>query len=493
MATPNVVPMFDPNGEVRMIPMDQVSAATESGGRRAIPMSDPSGTVRYIPHELMQDALAHGGKLVPVPSQPTKFEQGRDPSQQEGGAMSYLHEGLEIARGVGQMGTGVMPDITGIPMRAAQISDNIQNRQDQRRSKAYQATALATDTVLPVVNARKMEDQADVGNWKGIVGTAAADITPVVVGAARAQFTKAASPVTGGAADIISKIRDGNQVNVMPAEIGKLPPKIVNATENIFRAAAPTGMNKGFRANLYAAVPDLADIGRAVNLEEAKGGIINPDMRVRATVDAVRDHLDNMYQTERAPQIQRNADLPVDVGRNPNAQRGLEFLETTAGDVADSALATKALQGKTLSVAEADKLAQLANQTLKSYEKMTPEGKMQIQTTSPKIGGIKALDQELSQNLNKTLQAQGEKGLWGYERRYAALSAIRDQLESRMNAVELDQPGIIKGIVKPIAGALKGGPSGIASASQAAVADVNIGRILQKGLRDLADSDLTSK
>jgi hypothetical protein len=58
---------------------------------------------------------------------------------------------------------------------------------------------------------------------------------------------------------------------------------------------------------LNVAAGDLADIARKVDVAEAKGGIINPDMRVRAVVDGIRGHLKEMYETERAPQIQRHA------------------------------------------------------------------------------------------------------------------------------------------------------------------------------------------
>jgi hypothetical protein len=47
--------------------------------------------------------------------------------------------------------------------------------------------------------------------------------------------------------------------------------------------------------------------------------------------------------------------------------------------------------------------------------------------------------------------------------------------------------------VKPAAGvvrAITGGPSGVASASQAAVADVNIGRRLQVGFKKLTESGI---
>lgn len=292
----------------------------------------------------------------------------------------------------------------------------------------------------------------------------------------------------------------GAQASFVKEYLG-MHPKAVQGVEHLFDAAAPTGMQKGARANLAVAAGDLAEIGQniknvkgeVVPLSDAKGGIINPDMRPEAVVQATREHLAKMYAEERAPQIQRNADKPVAVGTNPNAARGLEYLASSAGDVALEQLAQKALDGKVLTVAEADKLAVLANQELKSFEKMTPEGKTQAKLTNPKIGGLKALDSELSNNLNQVLTDSGEVGLRSYERRFAALSNFRDMLEARKNAVELQKPGVVKKIVKPVASMLTGGKAEIASASQAAVADVNIGRSLEKGFRLLKESGVKPK
>lgn len=364
------------------------------------------------------------------------------------------------------------------------IDPQVAEWQKANQTEGWESFGHRLASVIPVVGPMAAAAGENFGKGEGPAGLL--NTYGAIAGAHGVGETSAKLPDASEAV-----IPRGNQAKVMP-EAGKLPIKAQAGAEDIFRASAPTGMNKGFRSNVYAAAGDLADIGRKINLSEAKGGIITPDMRVRATVDAIRDHLNDMYQQERVPQIQRNADSPVKVGTNLNTQRGLEYVEGTAGDVADAQLARKALDGGTLTVAEADRLAQVVNQTLKTFEKATPEGKMQLQTTNPKIGGLKALDSELSNNLNQVLTNNGEVGLRGYERRYAGLSAIRDQLESRMNSVELHQPGMVKAVVEPVARVMSGGKTGLASASQAATADVNIGRILQRGFQRLTESGITA-
>ncbi|MGH8742670.1 MAG: hypothetical protein ACREUY_00160, partial [Burkholderiales bacterium] len=109
-----------------------------------------------------------------------------------------------------------------------------------------------------------------------------------------------------------------------------LPPLAVSGAEDIFRAAAPTGTKVGFRSNLYAATGDLAEIGGKVDLKAARGGFRNPDMRPRATVTAINDHLKTMYQEERAPQIARHAQTPVEIKLGSDATEGLAKLEDIA-------------------------------------------------------------------------------------------------------------------------------------------------------------------
>jgi diguanylate cyclase (GGDEF)-like protein len=280
----------------------------------------------------------------------------------------------------------------------------------------------------------------------------------------------------------------------MPEDIGSLPPQAVLGVEQIFKAAAPTGMKPEFRGNLYAAAGDLSEVGREVRqkLKATAGGISNPDMRVRATVDALNDHLREMYQTERAPQIARNADNPVAMNLGEDARNGLDYLSGFAGKSADRALAKGSSGAESITLAEADKLARVVNQELHQFESLPPESRSSVLATNPKIGGLADLDQALGTKINEELARRGEPGIKEYERRYAALSQIRSQLQARMNAVELSQPGVLKKVVKPVTSLLTGTPSGIASASQAAVSDVNIGRALQKGFDRLANTNLSA-
>lgn len=78
MDGPTLIPMLDPKGQARMIPMDQVDAAKKAGGKVARKFEDPGGTNRWIPAEMTDAAVKAGGKPVPF---------GIDDASPKGGAL----------------------------------------------------------------------------------------------------------------------------------------------------------------------------------------------------------------------------------------------------------------------------------------------------------------------------------------------------------------------------------------------------------------------
>lgn len=268
-------------------------------------------------------------------------------------------------------------------------------------------------------------------------------------------------------------------------DVMKLPPLAVSGAEDIFRAAAPVGKKPGFRNNLYAAAGDLAEIADTLDLSKHKGGISNPDMRARATVDAINNHLREMYQTERAPQIARNAENPVVLKPGNAASEALAVLEKDAAQESIRNVAGKASR-EPLTVAELDALEQAVSQEMAPYRKMTPQERATAGMTNRTFAALNDLHKELKGALNGELQARGEVGLTNYERRYAALSEVRNQLRDRVNAAELERISAPGRLLRGAAG----GKAGIASASQASVANTSMGNRLQDGFSRLKASKL---
>lgn len=65
---PTSVPMFDPRGQVRLIPYARAQELLHDGGKFALPMRDPSGNVRMVPHDQYTDLLKAGGTRADMPA-----------------------------------------------------------------------------------------------------------------------------------------------------------------------------------------------------------------------------------------------------------------------------------------------------------------------------------------------------------------------------------------------------------------------------------------
>lgn len=371
----------------------------------------------------------------------------------------------------------------------AKIADQSEANDVRRKAAGYGPVYRAVAPVAEAAgtNVTGMEQAAAEGNPRAVLGHA-------IAGAGMAAAPLAAEGAAHAAAAPAALLDTTRSVRAaMPEETAGLPKVALQGAEDVYRAAAPVGTNTRFRANVYAAAGDLAEVGRdaETRLKASKGGVIQPDMRTRVTVDAINNHLSEMYQQERAPQIANHPDAPVPLDLSEDGQAGLNAM-SRSGEANVRAIARRATSG-TLSLAEADELARATNSELQKYESMDPAQQAAARVTSKSIAGLKELDRALSDGIDDQLQIDGQPGIKSYERRYAALSAIRNQLERRVQAAELNQ-GIKNSApfraVRDIHSAVTGGPAGIASASQAAVADVPQGSMLERGLGRLAKSGI---
>jgi hypothetical protein len=262
------------------------------------------------------------------------------PSQQE----KELAEAPGVAASAGRTVWNGLKGLAGFLQQAGSaftqegsakiISDNIQrfatndqSRKDEGRSVPYRAVAAIGENATPL-DVRGQEEQANIGNTRGVVGSTLGAVALTAGPSVLSRSLKAGAAKAGNAVEA----RNAAAVYKTVPEAANLPPEAVNAAEGIYRAAAPVGSDPMFRGNLYKAVPDLAEIGRDVDLSQVRGGVARADMRPKATVNAVNDHLRQMYETERAPQIARHADAPVVANLGTDSIEGLKFVARTAGE-----------------------------------------------------------------------------------------------------------------------------------------------------------------
>jgi len=215
--------------------------------------------------------------------------------------------------------------------------------------------------------------------------------------------------------------------------------------QSLFRAFGPPSAPE-FRTALQDSAWDLqriySSIDKRLASPDVQGGVINEDMRFRVTLDAVEDYLRDMYRMGRQAQIQ--------VGEQYGSRVVLEgnprVLQETALRLARS-LPTDSVAQRTamalarnpmrpVPIAEADELARAVNVELRKFESMTGSEQAAMRMSSKIKAGLKDMDVSLSNGLNNKLHEIGQPGLTDYERRYAALSRVREQLEKGMNKSE---------------------------------------------------------
>jgi hypothetical protein len=255
-------------------------------------------------------------------------------------------------------------------------------------------------------------------------------------------------------------------------------------TQDVFRAASPSADNPGFRERLSIAAPDLAEIQRRTPLKTS-GGLLNPDYRVREFTMNANNYLDDLWNNQRQPQIDRNA----------NAVRSLDPIKQSIADSVsdlDSENYPGAVQEigrKIQAMPDYESLGQLSdrlrevNAQRSAYRGMTPQEQAAANITAPKINAINAEYHALQDAISDELANRGEQGVQDFDRRYGAISEVRDTLQDQMNPAEstrlLDQ---IKAWVSP------GGAAGI---HQRIPMVASPGRTLESGLNRLARSTLT--
>jgi hypothetical protein len=507
--------MFAPDGSVRSIPDDQVGAALQAGGKRALQMKDPQGTLRYVPEDQVGAAQQAGGTLIGADKslwQRLKDFANTDqtPGPNDGAVSRFIGN---FAQGIGAPPR--LADYVNGPAQMLQhpidsaslllhsVSDAQQQTFDKAKAAFAQpglmnkanAAGYAVESMIPVIGPAMANagEQLASGDVSGALGKTAGITTGLAAASpeARAAAADAAKAPVRAASDAYTSMKTAPQRAVMANTIANMPMKAVDGAEDIIRAAAPPGGEATFRKSAYTAAGDLAEIGRDANanITAAKGGTVSPDMRVRAVVNATNDHLQQMYQQERAPQIARNADAPVVMNFGTDASDALQNIAKNGSTAELRALAGQAISEKVLPLSQVDALARAVNQETAPLRGLTSQQLAQVEGGSRNLAAAKALDSALSDKIATELQSRGEGGIQQYEQRYAALSDVRDQLQKRMNMVELQRSNPVKKAIEAIG--LVRDP--MAGASQAATAKVNIGQTLQNGLQKLADSGMVAK
>jgi hypothetical protein len=220
MATQTTIPMIDPQGEIRMIPLDQRDAALKSGGKVAIKMKAPDGSQRWIATDEFQDAVKAGGRPVPL---------GGETTAPKGSPVSrFLSSGLDALKsGASGVASMVEPKtaadvilgpayMAGKAILGGAVDQGKQAVDSAKKGQKSLAAGHALAAILP-----------GVGPWAAQVGE------QVGTQAGQGDYAGAAGTLAGNAA-----------LYEAPHVLGKLPP----ALREGFRKAGQTTLGLSERA-----------------------------------------------------------------------------------------------------------------------------------------------------------------------------------------------------------------------------------------------------
>jgi hypothetical protein len=489
--------MLAPDGTSGEVPVDRVNDAVKAGFRMGVNMIAPNGQSGTIPVEKAADAMKAGFKQAgPAPqSNPNggsgAFNDAVQKTTDEFTSRLGVPKDWSVGAAIDRTKQSVQQGVTDDAQMAQSVIDSVKSGNYGQAAKtllghlaknsdAGQAASQIVDEVkTPIQNVQKGEYAKAAGDVMATGAKIASSIPAPEM--AEAGAAKVGDVMENG---ITPSARTASRVKAVVPEAAALPDRAVTAGDQLFRAVAPTATDTGARVNIHVASGDLAQIADEVNWDAVRGGKTSPDMRPRAVLAAVNDHMGEMYQTEVAPKIAGAGDAKVTL---TGGKDGLDFLSRNAGDAEVRAAAARMSSGSS-NLQDAYTVAKGANAELRQFERLSPDQQYTIRNQNPGINNLENLDKELSQNIAQTLEDRGIPGIKNFERRYAALASFRRELGMRVNAAELERSSLNP--VKTI-GKMAMGKSGIASASQAALSDLGpggMGNMLEKGLKGLRDS-----
>jgi hypothetical protein len=187
MSTPATVPIFDPSGQLRDVPYEQMHSAVQAGGKPGVLFQAPDGSHRYIPADQTQAAAKAGGKILPMKQQEIQHpgfwsalgEDLKGLVKAVPGIVSNAPLAGQLAVPVrGGVGEFTPPGAAQGVQQAASTLQADQQRKAEGKGPVYRAGALAATGVG--ANVEGMEQSAKAGDVGGVLGHATAAAVPAV-------------------------------------------------------------------------------------------------------------------------------------------------------------------------------------------------------------------------------------------------------------------------------------------------------------------------
>jgi len=346
------------------------------------------------------------------------------------------------------------------------------------------AGVVGAGSLLGVSN-KEEEEQAERGEGGKIIGGAAAPATvaalaplvgPAVETGAKGLRAGVIRPIADTMADRFATPAVAPGLSDV-AKANLEQPLARRGVEKVLRSSGMPSGQAGLRDAFSIAAPDLAEIERSqpIGKSGTQGGIIRPDMRLRQTVENIDNRLDDIWKKERQPQIERNAELPTLSREQLLGDATIDQLKriekTFKMDIPDQ-----------INLGDADKMLVKVNARLRRAEGMTPEARALALELSPDLQKFNEMKGELHRSIGDLLERVNEPGIKEFNRRYGALSEVRDALRNKMNPVEAER--VLDSV------RATGGLGRNVNLFERLHLKASPGRLAQKGLEDLSRSNL---
>jgi hypothetical protein len=398
--------------------------------------------------------LAAAANAPAAMTKPTQFEEERKPENQPGFLQTYL-PGIfaspeEIKRHqAGESAADIIGARVSAPLREAPPSlpaplEDDRYRREMGRSIPYRAVGAIGDILSPItgVQPRAMEEAADVGNARSILGQAAQGAT------------YATAPI---AAEGIGAI--GGKVT------RALEPRRINTFDNVVRdLAGKTPADLEFTKTLGTVRADIADVARNSGFAE-KG-----NARVGEFQQMLDERAHEIWREEHQPQVERHAEMPINheaiAERAKAAISPADRANNPAGARAadrwiDSALSEDAIG----TIGKADDMLRRINAEIPNLPEPFKNIGKQVRNAAAR--GLRS-------EIETGLTSAEEAGVHGPNTRWGALREISNAVERKLNAAankplsawdvarSARTPMVEGGIVGGGIGAAIGGPTGAA-------------------------------
>jgi hypothetical protein len=352
------VPLFAPDGTIRMIPADQVDAALAAGGQMAIKMKDPQGTPRWVRESDIPAAKQAGGTII------------GDNSGSPQGIAQMLFGDAPVSNTLSSIWDHAKNFVTG----SVSAFTNPMTPQEQRDAQTTGGllgpanVGIYRLTAEPTVNAlRQMHEQWKAKNffpddnydasgaYHPSVVSSAIDAVPVIGPMTRAFETerreKGLIPAAAGLATDFAMPAAASEALALPAAASRAAKEFIAPTKTLdrpimgdpanltprerFRAARDMRVNLDAAQATGAAIPGGA---KAVTENSLAGGSKFADNST-ANLEALHwyaDHLLNGMAPEMAPEdfgsAARDALLGHQKDLNERAGNLYEALDERLGD-----------------------------------------------------------------------------------------------------------------------------------------------------------------